>query len=87
MFGPAPAPGTSAGSPTQPGPSTSSPTQPGPSKTPTKSEGSSGGAASGGGCGDFNLEQERQLPGVVMACQGTEVFSMLYRLAQLDDQK
>ena len=47
---------------------------------------SSGGAAGGGGGGDFNLEQEKQLPGVVMACQGPEVFGMLFKLAQQDDQ-
>ena len=34
----------------------------------------------------FELEQERQLPGVVMA-NGGHVFEMLYQLADLDEPK
>ncbi|XP_071548346.1 ubiquitin carboxyl-terminal hydrolase 24-like isoform X1 [Panulirus ornatus] len=38
----------------------------------------------GHGC-QYNLDQEKQLPGVVMASQGHDVFSMLYELAQLEE--
>ncbi|KAK8401660.1 hypothetical protein O3P69_001054 [Scylla paramamosain] len=34
-----------------------------------------------------NLDQEKQLPGVVMASQGQNFFSLLYQLAQLDDSR
>ncbi|KAK7081025.1 Ubiquitin carboxyl-terminal hydrolase 24 [Halocaridina rubra] len=50
--------------------------------------GSGGAAAIGDGQGSqYNLEQEKQLPGVVMASQGRDVFTMLYHLAQLDEPK
>ena len=35
----------------------------------------------------YNLDQEKQLPGVVMASQGQNFFSLLYQLAQLDDSR
>ena len=50
---------------------------------------SSLGAGGGGGAAvksSFELEQERQLPGVVMAAGG-HVFDMLYTLADLDEPK
>ncbi len=34
----------------------------------------------------YDLEQEKQLPGVVMA-KGGQVFDMLYRLSDLDESK
>ena len=34
----------------------------------------------------YDLEQEKMLPGVVMA-SGGQVFDMLYRLADLDESK
>ncbi|CAL4091223.1 unnamed protein product, partial [Meganyctiphanes norvegica] len=43
-------------------------------------------AAGGARSSSYNLEQEKQLPGVVMATQA-DVFSMLYMLTQLDDPK
>lgn len=43
-------------------------------------------AAMGDGHG-YNLDQEKQLPGVVMASQGQNFFSLLYQLAQLDDSR
>lgn len=43
-------------------------------------------AAVGDGQG-YNLDQEKQLPGVVMASQGQNFFSLLYQLAQLDDSR
>lgn len=43
-------------------------------------------AAVGDGHG-YNLDQEKQLPGVVMASQGQNFFSLLYQLAQLDDSR
>ncbi|XP_068228806.1 LOW QUALITY PROTEIN: ubiquitin carboxyl-terminal hydrolase 24-like [Palaemon carinicauda] len=51
-----------------------------------------GGAGAAAAVGDghgsqYNLEQEKQLPGVVMASQGRDVFAMLYQLAQLDEPK
>lgn len=45
-------------------------------------------AAVGDGHGSrYNLDKEKQLPGVVMASQGRDVFSMLYQLAQLDEPR
>lgn len=34
----------------------------------------------------FHIEQERSLPGIVMA-SGGQVFSMLYQLSEIDDLK
>lgn len=34
----------------------------------------------------FDLEQEKMLPGVVMAVEG-QVFDMLYQLADLDESR
>jgi ubiquitin carboxyl-terminal hydrolase 9/24 len=35
---------------------------------------------------NFDLEQEKMLPGVVMAIEG-QVFDMLYQLADLDEPR
>lgn len=45
---------------------------------------SSAAVGDGHGC-QYSLDQEKQLPGVVMASQGRDVFSMLYELAQLEE--
>ncbi|XP_069185948.1 ubiquitin carboxyl-terminal hydrolase 24 isoform X1 [Procambarus clarkii] len=45
-------------------------------------------AAVGDGHGSrYNLDLEKQLPGVVMASQGRDVFTMLYQLSQLDEPR
>ncbi|ROT66789.1 putative ubiquitin carboxyl-terminal hydrolase 24 [Penaeus vannamei] len=56
---------------------------------PSRMEAAGGASAAVGDCqgSQYNLEQEKQLPGVVMSSQGKDFFSMLYQLALLDEQR
>ncbi|XP_076051171.1 ubiquitin carboxyl-terminal hydrolase 24-like isoform X2 [Oratosquilla oratoria] len=64
----------------------------GPSPSSCSSSEATGAVSSSGGAGmsegrqQYKLEQEKQLPGVVMAA-GRDVFNLLYHLAQLDDTR
>lgn len=56
---------------------------------PSRMEAAGGASAAVGDCqgSQYNLEQEKQLPGVVMSSQGKDFFSMLYQLALLDEPR
>ncbi|KAK4305331.1 hypothetical protein Pmani_022773 [Petrolisthes manimaculis] len=49
--------------------------------------GASSAAVGEGDGSQYNLDQEKQLPGVVMAGQGRDLFTLLHRLAQLDEPR